>query len=116
MKNNRMRISTKKLWLALAAVLFLWQAAPAWAQCERLAWQDEFNGPTIDLSKWELEVNGTGQGTGQLDYATARPQNASIVNGNLELNMRSTAGCTTPAPACAPTRKSTSSTAASRRG
>ena len=87
MKNNRMHISTKKLRLALVAVLFLWQAAPAWAQCERLAWQDEFNGPTIDLSKWELEVNGTGQGTGQLDYATARPQNASIVNGNLELNI-----------------------------
>ena len=87
MKNNRMHISTKKLRLALVAVLFLWQAAPTWAQCERLAWQDEFNGPNIDLSKWELEVNGTGQGTGQLDYATARPQNASIVNGNLELNI-----------------------------
>ena len=96
-----MQISNKKLretpaaptrpnlWRLLALVaLLLGPAAPAaWAQCEKMVWQDEFNDPAIDRSKWELELNGTGQGTGQLDYATDRPQNASIVNGNLVLNI-----------------------------
>jgi len=73
--------------LALLAALLLGQATPAWAQCEKLAWQDEFNGPSIDQSKWSFEINGTGQGTGQLDYTTDRPENAKIVNGQLVLSI-----------------------------
>ena len=49
-----------------------------------LAWNDEFNGTTVDLSKWNLET-GTGVdgnfGTGQLDRATERSQKVKIVNG-----------------------------------
>ncbi len=58
------------------------------AQCEQLVWQDEFNGPGIDASKWDLEVGGGGWGTGQLDYATNRPENARIENGKLVLEIR----------------------------
>jgi beta-glucanase (GH16 family) len=58
------------------------------AQCEQLVWQDEFNNATIDASKWELEVGGGGWGTGQLDYATNRPENARIENGKLVLEIR----------------------------
>ena len=72
---------------AFLALLLLGQTTPAWAQCEKLTWADEFNGPSIDQSKWSFEINGTGQGTGQLDYTTDRPQNASIVNGQLVLSI-----------------------------
>ncbi|MGI4733853.1 MAG: discoidin domain-containing protein [Janthinobacterium lividum] len=72
---------------AFLALLLLGQATPAWAQCEKLAWADEFNGPGIDQSKWSFEINGDGQGTGQLDYTTDRPENAKIVNGQLVLSI-----------------------------
>lgn len=71
--------------LSLAAVL-LWQT-PAWAQCEKLAWHDEFDGPSIDRNNWEFEIKGDGQGTGQLDYTTDRPENARIENSSLVLNI-----------------------------
>jgi beta-glucanase (GH16 family) len=58
------------------------------AQCEQLVWQDEFSNSTIDASKWEMEVGGGGWGTGQLDYATNRPENARIENGKLVLEIR----------------------------
>ena len=74
-------------WLASLVALLLGLAPRAWAQCEKLVWQDEFNGPTLDPTKWEREVNGNGQGTGQLDYATDRPQNAYLENGNLVLKL-----------------------------
>jgi beta-glucanase (GH16 family) len=50
-----------------------------------LAWNDEFNKPQLDLSKWTYEI-GTGVngdfGTGQLDRATDRVQNVSMVPGS----------------------------------
>lgn len=57
-----------------------------------LEWSDEFDGSSLDLSKWSYET-GTGVngdfGTGQLDRATDRPENVSIktnvpnANGNV---------------------------------
>jgi beta-glucanase (GH16 family) len=51
-----------------------------------LLWNDEFNDAGIDLNKWKMET-GTGVngdfGTGQLDRATDRPENATIANGVL---------------------------------
>lgn len=48
-----------------------------------LAWSDEFNGTSLDLTKWNYET-GTGVngdfGTGQIDRATDRKENVSIVN------------------------------------
>lgn len=72
---------------SIVVALLLGLASAAWAQCEKLVWQDEFNGPTLDPTKWEREVNGNGQGTGQLDYATDHPQNAYLENGNLVLKL-----------------------------
>ncbi len=49
-----------------------------------LSWNDEFNNPGIDPNKWIFET-GTGVngdfGTGQLDRATDRADNASIMQG-----------------------------------
>ncbi|MCP9749893.1 glycoside hydrolase family 16 protein [Ferruginibacter sp. HRS2-29] len=51
-----------------------------------LLWNDEFNSTSIDGANWNFET-GTGVngdfGTGQLDRATNRPENATIENGVL---------------------------------
>ena len=56
------------------------QTSPTWTQ----VWSDEFNAPALDLTKWSYET-GTGVngdfGTGQLDRATARPENVAIEQG-----------------------------------
>lgn len=48
---------------------------------ENLLWSDDFNGSSLDLTKWSYET-GTGVnndwGTGQLDVATSRTVNVSI--------------------------------------
>lgn len=55
-----------------------------------LVWDDEFSGSAVDLNKWTFEI-GNGQGgwgTGQLDYATSRLENAQVKDGELILTIR----------------------------
>lgn len=49
----------------------------------QLVWHDEFNGQSIDLSKWEHEVNAQGGGNNELQYYTARPENSFVRDGTL---------------------------------
>lgn len=61
-----------------------WFAGPAAeAQSWTLAWSDEFDGPTIDLSKWGHEVNDDGGGNNELQYYTASSKNSRIEDGKL---------------------------------
>ena len=53
-----------------------------------LVWQDEFDGPEIDLSKWSYEVNGDGGGNNEKQYYTDRPENARIEAGALVIEAR----------------------------
>lgn len=55
-----------------------------------LFWSDEFDGPNIDASKWNYDIgNGVGGwGNTEQQFYTASPDNASIVNGNLEITAR----------------------------
>jgi len=48
-----------------------------------LVWNDEFNGSSINLDKWEYEVNGSGGGNNELQYYTDRAVNSFIENGKL---------------------------------
>jgi uncharacterized protein (TIGR03437 family) len=48
-----------------------------------LSWQDEFDGPALDLSKWTHDVGGHGWGNNELQYYTSRADNAYIENGML---------------------------------
>jgi len=49
----------------------------------RLVWHDEFDGPAIDQTMWNFEIDGNGGGNNELEYYTARPQNAYIDSGKL---------------------------------
>ena len=49
----------------------------------KLVWNDEFERPDIDPSKWGFEENAQGGGNSELQYYTSRPENAYIHNGSL---------------------------------
>jgi len=55
-----------------------------------LVWSDEFNGPNgspPDPAKWAFDTGGHGWGNNELEYYTARPQNAQQQNGNLVIKV-----------------------------
>lgn len=55
----------------------------------QIVWADEFNSGSIpDTSKWAYETGGSGWGNNELEYYTARPENARIANGNLVIDAR----------------------------
>ncbi|NRR32832.1 RICIN domain-containing protein [Oxalobacteraceae bacterium] len=81
--------SNVAIWSANGTVAQLWQLQPFGASnAWRLVWSDEFNGSAIDLSKWSFEVNGNGGGNNELQYYTARPENARTENGHLVIEAR----------------------------
>ncbi len=49
----------------------------------KLAWSDEFDGTSIDTSKWNFEIDGKGGGNGEMEYYTDLPANAHVENGHL---------------------------------
>jgi len=51
----------------------------------QLIWSDEFNGSTIDLTKWSFEVNCSGSGNGEHQCYTNRKENAFIEQGVLKI-------------------------------
>ncbi len=55
-----------------------------------LVWSDDFNAPNdspVDSSKWVLESGGNGWGNEEVEYYTARPQNAFQHDGNLVIKV-----------------------------
>ena len=78
--------------LLFASTFAIAQAAssPPSSSPWKLVWSDEFNGPdgsAPDSSKWVLETGGGGWGNNELEYYTARPQNASLHDGNLVIKV-----------------------------
>jgi len=49
----------------------------------QLVWSDEFNGNSLDLSKWQYEVNCDGGGNAELQCYTNSPKNVAVQNGTL---------------------------------
>jgi len=61
------------------------------AQDWQLVWSDEFEGDSLDMSKWSYQF-GTGSseglsgwGNNELQYYTSRPENVFVNNGNLHI-------------------------------
>lgn len=50
-----------------------------------LVWNDEFDGPTLDTSKWQKEANCHGGGNNELQCYTARDKNVYMEDGKLVL-------------------------------
>jgi len=75
--------------LVLASTLTaMGQKAPQAAKKARwiLTWSDEFNGrnrSAVDPKKWALQTGGGGWGNHELEYYTARTENAYIEHGKL---------------------------------
>lgn len=57
-------------------------------QSWELKWSDEFDGPQLDQSVWNIEVNDLGGYNNELQYYTSRPENIRIENGELILEAR----------------------------
>ncbi len=74
-----------QFFLCLLPVMFLltpWLCQADW----QLVWSDEFeqpDGSLPDAGKWGFDVGGSGWGNSQLEYDTARTNNARIEGGNL---------------------------------
>ncbi len=75
---------------ASATVSGIVTAEEADAASYQLVWSDEFNGNSLDTSKWNYEI-GTGSngwGNAELQYYTNRPENTSVYDGVLHINAR----------------------------
>ena len=75
------------LWLAVAACSTLAAPAagpPVW----QLVWHDEFDGTSLDATKWVRETGGGGWGNAELEFYTDRPENAHIDAGYLVIAAR----------------------------
>jgi len=57
-------------------------ADPQW----KLVWSDEFDGPFLDPSKWEFEVNAQGGGNNELQYY--KTNNVRVTGGVLTVEAR----------------------------
>jgi beta-glucanase (GH16 family) len=51
----------------------------------QMIWNDEFDENTLDLSKWDIEVNCWGGGNNEQQCYTSRPQNVFVKDGVLTL-------------------------------
>jgi beta-glucanase (GH16 family) len=67
---------------AAAVAVFRQEAEPGW----RLSWHDEFDGSTLDTSKWAAEDRSTfGEGNLELACLMNRPENLEVSGGMLTL-------------------------------
>ena len=53
-----------------------------------LIWQDEFDGETLDPSRWEMEIGGHGWGNNERQFYTDRPENVRLEDGQLIIEAR----------------------------
>jgi len=53
-----------------------------------LVWNDEFDGTSIDRTKWGYDVGGHGWGNNELQYYTDQKENSFVENGKLVIQLR----------------------------
>lgn len=68
------------LTFALLVITYAQDAPDGWI----LQWSDEFDGPSVDQTKWSFEIgNGNGWGNNELEYYTGDSSNVFIQDGKL---------------------------------
>jgi beta-glucanase (GH16 family) len=91
MTTQHQRIVLIAIILSLSACAAAQAGAPQTASSPWiLSWSDEFNGTNgspVDASKWVSETGGDGWGNDELEYYTARPQNAYQQDGSLVIKV-----------------------------
>lgn len=53
-----------------------------------IVWQDEFEGPELDLKKWTFDLGGGGWGNQEWEAYTDRPENVRVEDGMLVIEAR----------------------------
>ena len=82
---------------ALVLIPLLFNTAHIQAQCWTEVWSDEFNGASLDLTKWNYDL-GTGcpglcgWGNNEKQSYTNSTQNVNVTGGNLNITARYSAG------------------------
>lgn len=71
-----------KVVLLLGLILSIYTAVPGGY---RLVWSDEFEGNSIDRSKWGFDLGGGGWGNNELECYTDRSENAYVSGGLLHI-------------------------------
>ena len=51
-----------------------------------LVWSDEFNGTSLDMNNWNIEVNGDGGGNNEKQFYTDSEKNISVSDGSLKIH------------------------------
>jgi beta-glucanase (GH16 family) len=54
----------------------------------QLVWSDEFEGSSVDATKWSYDIGAGGWGNNELQYYTDRPTNVFVANGLLNIVAR----------------------------
>jgi beta-glucanase (GH16 family) len=74
---------TRRVWAAWLLLIFGRTAVSAQDAGWELVWSDEFEGTSLDYSRWECEVNAFGGGNNELQIYTDRPKNVRVQDGHL---------------------------------
>ncbi len=73
----------KKVVMTILAAIQIFQ--PTGVNGRELVWSDEFDGDSLDRSKWNVEVNDFGGCNGELQYYCDSPDNIIISDGTLKI-------------------------------
>lgn len=68
--------------LLLSLILSIYTGVPAGY---KLVWSDEFEGNSIDGSKWGYDIGGGGWGNNEYEYYTNRGENSYVADGVLHI-------------------------------